>query len=73
MSSYDTFRNFACVSNYFQTKIYVQKRDLQNYKYQDVNHGYFSKSLQASTNSMKNDYIKIAHTFFMGRSIFSYL
>ena len=45
---------------------------LQNYKYQDVNPGHFRNHLQASTNPMKNDYPKTAHTFFTGRSIFSY-
>ena len=48
------------------------QKDLQNYKYQG-NHCSFSKPPQASTNSMKNDYLKIARTFFTGRSIFSYL
>ena len=36
---------------------------LQNYKYQDVNRGYFRKPVQAATNLMKNDYPKPAYTF----------
>ena len=45
---------------------------LQNHKYQDVNQEHFRKLLQTSTNDMKNDYPKTAHTLFTGRSIFSY-
>ena len=68
-----SFRNFASVINYFQTKIFARKGDFQNYKYKDVNNGNFKKPLHASANSMKNDYLKIAHKLFSGRSIFSYL
>ena len=68
-----SFRNFASVINYFQTKIFARKGDFQNYKYKDVNNGNFKKPLHASANSMKNDYLKIAHKLFTGRSIFSYL
>ena len=45
---------------------------LQNYKYKEVNHGRFRKTKQASTNVIKNNYHKTAHTFFTGCSIFSY-
>ena len=68
-----SFRNFASVINYFQTKLFARKGDFQNYKYKDVNNGNFKKPLHASANSMKNDYLKIAHKLFTGRSIFSYL
>ena len=44
----------------------------QNYKYQDVNQGQFRKPSRASTKAVKNNYPKTAHTFFTGRSIFSY-
>ena len=36
---------------------------LQNCKCKDVDQGHFRKPLQASTNVMKNDYPKTAHTF----------
>lgn len=45
---------------------------LQNCKYQDINRDGFRKPEQVSTNTMKNNYPKTAHTFFMDRSIFSY-
>ena len=45
---------------------------LQNYKYEEVNQGRFRKTKQASTNVIKNNYPKTAHTFFTGCSIFSY-
>ena len=45
---------------------------LENFKYQDVNQGHFRKPLQAFINTMRNNYPKKAHTFFTGRSFFSY-
>ena len=61
----DTLRNFTFISSYLQTKTFARKRD--------VNQGHFRKSLQASTNAMKNNYPKTAHTFFTSCLIFTYL
>ena len=45
---------------------------IQNCEYQDVNQGHLRKSLQISTNAMKNNYLTTAYIFFAGRSIFIY-
>ena len=45
---------------------------IQSYKYQDIKQGNFRNPLQGSTNIIKNDFPKTAHTFFAFRSILSY-
>ena len=40
---------------------------LQNHKYQAINRNYFRKHLKASINTLKNNYPKTGHTFFMGK------
>ena len=45
---------------------------IQSYKYQDIKQGNFRNSLQGSTDIIKNDFPKTAHTFFAFRSILSY-
>ena len=46
---------------------------LQNYRCKDVNQGNFRKSLDSSTNTMKNDYPNSARTDFTDRSICCYI
>ena len=57
-------------------KIFLHKNEivqyLQNYSYQDVNQDHFKKTLQASTNAMKNNCPQITLTFFTGCSALSY-
>ena len=45
---------------------------LQNYSYQDINQGHFKKTLQASTNAMKNNCPQVTLTFFTGYSALTF-
>ena len=60
-----------CKQRYLRKNEIVQY--LQNYKYQDINHGHFRKPLQASTNGIKNNCPTTTHILFTGCSILSYL
>ena len=70
------FWKFCLRQQLFRNKYFLHENEivqyLQNYKYQDINQGYFRKPLEAFTNAIKNSYPKTAHTFFTGRSIFIY-
>ena len=69
-------QSFGCVNSYLQTKTFTQKRDCAISSKLQIprryNQDYFRNPLKASINAMKNNYPKTAHTFFTGRSIFSY-
>ena len=76
MSRWTLFKVLLTSAVIYKQKIWLENeivQYLQNYRCKDVHQGNFRKSLDSSTNTMKNDHPNSAHIDFTDRSVCSYI